>query len=193
MPSLPVNSGCFLAPDSANDHYREARKGIVHPRYVLLPEGTRLFRFGHSVDRKTQQRIPALINYTSPWWIGKRDFESFLGSSPDSSYGFNKLVRTRMALLSQFGQADRIIEAKLRRPLGAFAGTGQVIVEDSATGEIKPLITAGSTLWVPDAKVTQYFIPGLRGTGGAWASHTYDEAVQILSDFPAREFFLYRA
>jgi hypothetical protein len=211
MTMPPLNADCFQASDAANPHYRRACEGIVNPRYKLLPARTRLFRFGHTVDRRNGNNIPAVVNHTSPWWFSESDFRNFLvapktrparsgfvldpsdaggGPSGFDSYGQNALVRTRLAVVHQFGQADRILEAVLTADLGCFTGKGKPISEDPVTGSLAPLITDSVTTWFADADVMQLFIPGLRNASGG-RSTVASDAMRIVKDRPAHEFFVF--
>ncbi|CAA9279167.1 MAG: hypothetical protein AVDCRST_MAG27-3885 [uncultured Craurococcus sp.] len=211
MATLPLNADCFQANDSANPHYRRACDGIVNPRYQLLPAKMRLFRFGHTVDRRNGNNVPAVVNQTSPWWFSEAVFRTFLvaptggaarsgfvidpsdagtGASGFDSFGQNALVRTRLAVVHQFGQADRILEVVLTADLGCFTGKGKPISEDPVTGALVPLITEGVTTWFADPDVMQLYIPGLRTASGG-RSTVAIEAMRIVKDRPAHEFFIF--
>lgn len=202
MPEQPANAYCFLLPDQENPHYKAASGGIISPKYLLLPKNTRLYRFGHSVDAQ-RNNVPRSRNYASPWWFGAQDFASFLTDSPPErpgfildpgqapptgfqSHAFNHLVRARLAVVRQFGQADRIISATLLGALGCFAGKGKPISEDPS-GQLRPLIGDGVSTLFADPEITQFYIPGLRSDPKGSVSHL----LVILKDRPAHEFFIF--
>ena len=56
-----ANGYCFLLPDADNPDYKAACSGIVTPRFRVLPKGTRLYRFGHSVDAR-RNNVPPTWN-----------------------------------------------------------------------------------------------------------------------------------
>ena len=99
---------------------------------------------------------------------------------------FNHLVRTRLAIVTQFGQADRIISALLLGPIGCFAGVGKPISED-ASGKLQPLIADGVSRLFADPQITQFYVPGLRSDPRGSAFHM----LRVLKDRPAHEFFIF--
>jgi hypothetical protein len=190
MAEEPLNASYFI---EGSAEYRAAKAqamagiggrllGLLAPREVVLKTGELIFRFGHSLDRNTNEAVPPWTNATSPWWIRQGDFLTFLPDEGRDFYsgGMNNLARVRLAILPEYGQVDRLIAARLRRPLLAFEGPGKVQIEKDGQRMVR---------WVGDSSIKQIFIPGLRNDRGSY-SDTHTRSLIILRDASAHEFFL---
>lgn len=155
---VPLDTSIANATEISHTSRTHAGRGISFSSSdpVLLRKGNVLCRIGHKEVKG--HAVPEAENFMSPWWITDLDFLKVLTlCQRDASWA----ARVCLAVAEQWGGDCRIqIRVVLNEPLYAWSGKGRAI-----SGGRSPTAVAVSdprAYWLPEASVTQLYIPGLR-------------------------------
>ena len=139
--------------------------GILMPRRSPVALGRFIYRFASS-------RTPHHQRAAGNWWIEYEVFAMIRGFIRESSGSRRDSVRYLLALPWSWSGVDRVLRARVIRPLDAYRGLGK-----AAQGAH---VRDDNTLYIPPQhmkELYQLYIPGMRELSAAALTDISDEDV----------------
>ncbi|HVK98219.1 MAG TPA: hypothetical protein VM553_00330 [Dongiaceae bacterium] len=137
--------------------------GIANARYVEIPRGTELYRFGHLMVGQNQNSSKfghggaQLAAYQSGWWFTKQTLNMILNEKIGNA---QQNGRVMLAIHTAWaGDCFFLVKGVTKHDYAAWEGIGQAFDQ---YGNAVPRDSKAAA-WIPPTTVSQLFIPGLDG------------------------------
>ena len=137
----------FRFSDMPAEHRMSFR---AQPKKVLLPVGTKLYRFV----------TPGQNYLLSPFWIAHDSYSEIYGMSQKTQVGMVKVARARLAVMKEWSEKmDHICILRLLKPV--YVWEGQTKYQPMSKKQ-------SNILWI--GGLNQVYVPNLVEPGAHWSS-----------------------
>ena len=142
---------------NSDPDFAAASAGIISPHQVCLTPGMWICRFAASTDPDGKATDPSAL-HRAPWWMSSDDFRKLLFATQNSKFNYKFYARLWLAVKSEWSAMDRLIIARVRAPLAAWAGRGRTMRDQMPNGM--------TFVYQTPKDLTQLYIPGLTVRAG---------------------------